>query len=473
MSLRAISLLIRTAGFRLALWYSGIFIISSLALFLFAYILLGSSIQQKDQEMIEAKLNDYALQAQHGDIAALLHEAKLERDSNEDTGFFVRIVRPDSTTLFLTVPHSWQEVSRTEIEARARSLHPDSWQQWSTSATRATLQVTSRMLDGGYALQIGRGSEEREKLLERFRRIFAAITLPMILLGFAGGFLLAFRALNPVRALTQTVRRGVDTGKLDARAPRSHTGDELDELALLFNTLLEKIEQLLAGMRAALDNVAHDLRTPLTRLRGVVETTLQDNAAGTDTLRESLMDCAEESERLVTLVNTLMDISEAETGVLRLDLKPVDLAALLGQVVELYQYVAEEKGLTIITTVAGPLSVHADAGRLRQVVANLLDNAVKYTPTGGRIEISAARQGDEVTVAVADSGVGVPSHDLPHIFERLYRADASRSQRGLGLGLSLVKAVVEAHHGTVTVNSHPGRGAVFTVHMPTSQPAAS
>jgi signal transduction histidine kinase len=289
--------------------------------------------------------------------------------------------------------------------------------------------------------------------------------MPLILLSFVVGMFLASRALRPIRSLVAALQSIIETGKMDVRAPTTQTGDELDVLATLFNVLLEKINILITGMQNSLDNVAHDLRTPLMRLRGIAETALRSEQ-GPEVLREALMDSLEESERIASMLNAIMDISEADAGMMKLHLGKFNLSKLIEEVVELYHYVAEEKDVRIHTSCAKDLYLTVDANRIRQALANVLDNAVKYTPPGGRVDVEVLKKQDEIVITVRDTGTGIPPEELPKVWDRLYRGDKSRSERGLGLGLSLVKAIVEAHKGHVDVSSVPGGGSSFYVHLP-------
>ena len=413
--------------------------------------------------MIRTKINEYKLQDKTSGIKALMEEIRLEYYSNRLAGFFVRVADGQNHTLSLTVPHRWKNINIKELENKT-PVKSDKLIFIKREDDNDILMICSYRLSNGFLLQVGKGSDERERLLKRFRQIFGGIMILLIFLGFMGGIFFAFRALRPVRDLIQTVRR-IDKGKMDERVPLSYTGDELDELINLFNGMLEKIETLVMGIRHALDNVAHDLRTPLTRIRAIIETVLRSDSDA-NTLKEALMDCAEETERIVTMQNALMDISEAETGMIKLHFEKINIAFLIEEMVELYQYVAEDKGITIYNTVKEEFYVLLDVNRMRQVIANLLDNAVKYTSSGGQICIEAYPKKNNVAILVKDTGEGIPSHELSQIFDRLYRGDKSRSHRGLGLGLSIVQAVINAHKGRIEVESELGRGSRFTIVLP-------
>src|SRR5215203_5834341 len=394
-----------TLGFRLALWYAVIFVASSVALTGLTYFLVEASLRQYDREIIGTALVQYAGAYEAAGVGALQEEIQRTQATAAPGPMLVRVVGARQAVTFLSRPDEWRDFDLS----RLRVPSPEGEQTWSTLDTGRegqVLEVASARLRDGALFQVGMSSERRTQLLHRFRRVLMFNVFSLIFIGLAGGAVLTSSALQPVRRLAETVRGIMRTGRTEARVPAQNTGDALDELSALVNAMLDRIDAVLAGMRGALDNVAHDLRTPMTRLRGITETALrsEDPVA----LRDALADCLEESDRVVAMLNTLMDISEAETGTMALRREPTDLSDLIVQTVEMYEDVADERGVRVETAAAAGLMADVDRNRLRQVLANLLDNAIKYTPPGGRVEVRAEPEGGAAIVQVTDTGSGIP-----------------------------------------------------------------
>lgn len=428
-------------GLRIALWYSTLFILGSLAIVFLTYWLTSLSLAQRDRQVINSKLGEYAAAYDRGGIGLLADTVRGEQQTAPER-LYVRVVSHGTDALVLSMPYGWD---------------------------RATLETGSIRLDDGTLVEVGKSTDTRDDLLARFRAVLGLVTLSIVLIALTGGWLVTRSAVLPVRRLTQAVQRIIRTGRTDARVSLARapgSGDAIDDLTVMFNAMLDKIEGLVTAMRGALDNVSHDLRTPLTHLRGSAEMALS-GPPDLERYREALADCVEESDRVLVMLNALMDISEAESGTMLLRREAVALDDVVGRAVEFYRDVAEAKGVALHGLVnADAVTVFADRTRLEQVAANLVDNAIKYTSPGGRVDVEVFQHGESAGFRVADTGPGIPADELPRIWDRLFRGDASRSARGLGLGLSLVRAIVEAHGGTVSVSSEPGHGSTFEVRLP-------
>jgi signal transduction histidine kinase len=452
----------QTLGFRLAFWYAAIFTISVLFIAVIAYALLARSLSQRDHDLIRVKLADYAARFESAGVAGVSRAVAAEQASGSEDQVFVRLVGSNAEILLTSMPASWGSYALEQLG------EGEGWRIVPARGAPVRLEVATERLWDGTVLQVGRTTLERERFLRDVRALLSVLLVIVVAVGLVGGWALTWQAFRPVRELLDTLRHITHTGRLDARVPVGDEGDVLSELGRVSNAMLARIETLVTSMRNALDAVAHDLRTPIARLRGRAEQALLA-PPDVNRYREALEDTVEEADRVSSLLTTLMDISEAEAGMMRLQRGPVDVARVLQETIDLYEDLAETRGvrLAMVPPSAG-LTVNADYPRLRQALANLVDNAVKYTPSGGGVTVSAESRDGAVAFVVRDTGPGIPEDQRGRIWERLYRGEAGRKERGLGLGLSLVRAVVEAHGGRAEVESAPGQGSMFTLVFPTA-----
>lgn len=458
---------------RLAVLYALLFSAATAAIFGGLYWTLARSLESRDRVELEARTEDYARAYERGGIEALRQSVDLDPAPDGGT-LLVRIIARDGTSTFVAVPPSW-----VDPKGQLRIV-PFGWNGWRAEEIHSVripqdaardLTVASRHLSDDHLLQVARHSDSQAVLLAPLRRDFARIGSAALLISLAIGTGIAWRATRALRAMARTARRIVEEDESEARVPALAGTGELALLARQLNTLLDKNGEHVRVLRETLDNLAHDLRTPLTRLRGTAEMAMQHGSDASEE-RQALANVLDESDRVLHLLEALLDVSAAEAGAFSLRKEPLDLRSAAERAVSLYSEVAEARSTQLELLPGAPAPIDGDPVRLGQAISNLLDNALKYTPEGGRVEVTVEERGGGAVVRVDDSGPGVPEKERGAIWRRLYRGDSSRSQRGLGLGLTMVRAIAEAHGGTATVGASPSGGARFELRLPSAVTAA-
>ena len=321
-----------------------------------------------------------------------------------------------------------------------------------------------------YLLQVGASLDPMDAVLKRYLDLLLLRAVPSLFVTLFAVWWMARRALAPLTTLATEARR-VKIGTLDRRLPTRGTSDQLDEVAIAFNETLAHLEGAVDEMRQFSSALAHELRTPLAALRGEMELALLRSASELE-WRTSAASQIEEIDKLTRMVNQLLTLARAESGEIALAHEAVDLGALAATITEQLEPVAQARDLDLHCVVHQPVTVTGDRGWLERLLLNLLDNAIKYTPSRGHIRVGVSRENHRARVDVSDTGPGIPADAVPHIFERFYRVDPARSStvEGAGLGLSLAKWIVDRHQGRIDVRSEPGAGSTFTIWLPVSHP---
>ena len=455
---------------KIGLWYAIAFFLSACVLFAVTGFVLVNSLETKDHELLNDKLEEYSILYGLDGVSGLRLRVSAKEIKNARE-YVVRLAGKDNQTIFIHSPDRSNDANAPQLqdidEFLSKTKIKDGWKLIPAEDFGDSVEIVSKTLPSGEVLQVGKDTEDREEFFRSFTQAYVKGLIPVFVLSIFLGMILSRRMLKPIRRLTRTVE-SIRSGDSKARVRLHKEKDELWQLGHLFNQMLEENEHLMQGMRETIDNVAHDLRTPIMRLQNAVESAIFGEAT-LFRFENALIDCKENSDLLLKLVEGILDISEAQAGTLRLKLEKVSSTDLFHGVVDLYAFVAEDKNITIKVSEINRFEMLGDKMRLLQIVSNLIDNAIKYSPSNTTIILESSVTDGTGVIKVIDQGVGISPFEQEKIWERLYRTDASRSSRVLGLGLSLVKAMVNAHGGTVAVRSdRASMGSTFILKFPQS-----
>lgn len=461
--------LFRTSTFRLAALYLVVFILSAGAILGHIYWNTAGLLERQTDETITAEVQALADQYRIRGVDGLLDT--IYRRSRDDAGSIYLLTTPEGVRAagnLVSVPDevAMEDAGWTEFPFNVKT---------STGMEPHRARAYYTALPGGNILVVGRDIETMRQFATIIRNTLITSVLIALALGIGGGLLTSRNFLRRVDAITGA-SRSIMQGDLSGRMPVKGTGDELDRLALSLNQMLDQIERLMRGMQEVSSNVAHDLRTPLTRIKARAESALRSGAEGD--FRAALEKTIDESDRLLHTFNALLSIAKAESGQPREGLQPIDAAIILNEVAELYAPFAEDQGGGLTSDIKGALDVRANRQLLAQAISNLVDNALKYgeSPASGAPDIllTGDSEGDTIVITVSDRGRGIEEKDREHVLERFVRLDESRSKPGNGLGLSLVAGVMKLHGGRVLLEDNaPGlRVRLILLRLPAEQLAA-
>ena len=458
-----------TIAFKLTLWFAGIFTICAGFAFVLFYFLATQTIQaQVDQELMDNASKFSAVIHRNGLIGAR-ELAVVEAQAAGEKVIFFRLLYPTGEVFASSHMSYWKQVhvSKNALQTLVLKKTPV-FETIHIPSTRQKARILYRYVATNAILQTGIVMDFPTKFLSAFKKVFISAMGFIIIFSAVSGWLLIRKALSGVKTITGTAQNITGTS-LEARVEGTGNKDELDHLAITFNAMLDRIEALVKSIREMSDNIAHDLKSPIARIRGFAELSLT-HEENLEDFRAMASNTIEESDRLLDMINTMLVISKAEAGEGEFEFKKINLSIMIKAACDLFAPLAEDKNIDFNQTIEDQIFFIADIKMLQRAFSNLLDNAIKYTLENGKITVIAFKENHYITIKIEDTGIGIAPEYLEKIFQRFYRAESSRTSAGTGLGLSLARTIVRQHKGEVQVTSCPGQGSVFVMTLPYCNP---
>lgn len=455
--------LLNTTAFRLSLIYALLFsLIATVALF-FIYWVAAEQIKHQTDERLQLETNVLMNRYHAGRFDALAQTIQ-RRNADSSTTFFIYAIL-DRRGRDINKSFQPEYISADRRQAYATMTLGAISHMIPAKQKNAPARVLLTLLPTKHLLLVGADLNQQKRLLNKIFSVVVSAIVIIFTLALLGGVLMGRSVLKRIDAVRKTAGEIIE-GDLTQRMPFTRRNDEFDRLSLVLNRMLQRLEQSMQGMREVTDNLAHDLRTPLNRLRNRLELTQLKNPDTVD-YQKSQQDAIDDVDTLINTFNSLLNIAQTESGVKRKQLESIDLSQLMNGLGELYEVVAEEEDIGFEYQIEEKLNVLGNQQLLAQAFTNLIDNAVKYTPKNGHINLQAIQQNENVIIIIRDTGLGIPKEQREHVFERFVRLDNARTSVGNGLGLSLVKAVMDQHNAEIILGDNQP-GLIITVRLKTN-----
>lgn len=468
MSLKTKNNFFNTISFRLTVIFALLFTVLLCVVYIFSQKALESSLLKRvDSEILQETKELENVLLTEG-LEGLKEEIIEETEQEGIDRIFIKLYNSSTEEIIFSDLSHWKDLNHKDLNQYASQTITKSvvFQTLPSSGSCCNVRVISRSISrGDYILQFGSIMEDDQFLKDQFTETFGVVIILMLIFGVLLGWIISFKAMEGVRRITKTA---VQIGKdgFDHRVQVGKEGEEIKQLSCAFNDMLDRIEDLMHGINDVTNSVAHDLRTSITRIQGIAETTLRGEQNVRE-LSEGYGTIIEECGHLKNIINTILEIAEAESKLENNKYEKFDTMILLKKAYDVFLPVAQDKGIEmIISERRTPLYLYGDEMKFQRIILGLLDNAIKFTNKGGNVQIETKESEDLVEVSIIDSGRGIEHQYLKQIFKKFYRIESSRTTEGNGLGLSLAQSIAIALGWLIVVESVPGKGSKFTLQIP-------